>query len=129
MEREMITAEMLRRRIIFDCMADPQKAFLLAGMIGVSEDVAEKEEEESMRRLAGIEAILPILTTISSWLAETAMNFQLQSVAPEDIPDEFRDHMAGMFFSVVQGALCSTFAVLNDLDMIDIKVVVADGCS
>jgi hypothetical protein len=123
----MITAEMLRRRIIFDCMADPQRAFLLAGMVGVSEDVAEKEEEESQRRVAEIGAVLPILTTISTWLAETAMNFQLQSVASEDIPEEFRDHMAQMFFSVVQGSLMSTFSVLNDLDMIDIKVVMADG--
>lgn len=125
----MITADMLRRRIIFDCMADPQKAFLLAGMVGVSEDVAEKEEEESQRRLVGVGALLPILTTIASWLAETAMNFQLSSVAPEDIPDEFREHMAEMFYSVIQGSIVSTFSVLNDLDMIEIKVVMADGCS
>lgn len=125
----MITSEMLRRRIIFDCMADPQKAFALAGMIGISDDVAEREEEESQRRLVGVQALMPILTTIAAWLAETAMNFQLSSVAPEDIPDEFREHMAEMFYSVIQGSIISTFSVLNDLDMIDIKVVMADGSS
>jgi hypothetical protein len=125
----MITADMLRRRIIFDCVADPQKAFALAGMVGVSEDVSEKEEEESQRRLVGIQPLLPILTTIASWLAETAMEFQLSSVDPEDIPQEFREHMAEMFFTVVQGALCSTLAVLADLDMIEIKVVMVDGSS
>ena len=115
-----VTAEMVRRRIIFDCMADPQKAAILVGMVGTSVEGAQKEEEESCRRLVEIMPVLPMITTFSEWLAEVAMEFHLAAVDPENVPEEFRDHMAGMFFSIIQGSVTATVSVLNDLGMITV---------
>jgi len=122
----MITADMVRRKVIFDCMADPQKAFVLTGMVGVSEEGAEKEEEDSLNRLAAVAPLVPILDTMADWLAETSVELQLAAVDPNDIPPAFREHMLAMFYTVIKGSLAASFSVLNDLGMIEIGG--PDGC-
>lgn len=117
-----ITPDMVKRRLIYDCMADPTKVSALAGLVGVSEEGDEAEEEASLARLGAIAAIFPQLSVIAEWMAETATLLNLATVPQEQIPVEFMEHMNTMFFTVIQGSLVAAMSVLNDLGHISIDI-------
>lgn len=117
-----VSADMVKRRLIFDCMADPQKVSALAGLVGVSDEGAEKEEEASQQRLGAIVPIFPALVTISEWMSETATVLNIEQVERSAIPPEFVEQLQAMFFTVIQGSLVAAMSVLNDLGMISITM-------
>lgn len=116
----MITADMLKRKLIFDAMTDPARIFELIGLIGVSEEGAEFESEDSLRRLHGILPLLPLLEEISSWLAEIATTVQFSNLEGIVIPEGFMEQMNGMFNSVITGSLVSVLSVFTDLGLIKV---------
>jgi len=118
----MVNADMVKRRLIFDCMADPMRVSALAGLIGVSEEGREKEEEASLERLGAIAALFPALSTMAEWMAETATVLNIENVERENIPPEFMEQLQTMFFTVIQGSLVAAVSVLNDLGMISVEV-------
>lgn len=117
-----VNADMVRRRLIFDCMSDPQKASALSGLIGVSPEGHEVEEAASLQRLGAIAPLFPALSSISEWMAETAALLNVQEVDPDQVPPEFMEHFQTMFFTVIQGSLVAAISVLNDLGMITIEM-------
>ena len=115
---KVITAEQVRRRLIFDCMADPEKVSVLTGLVGVSDDGAEAEKAASLERLGAVAEVFPMLDTIAQWMADAASALNLENV--DEVPEAFREHMRTMFYSVIQGSLVAAFSVLNDLGIIGI---------
>ena len=116
---ETITAEMMKRRVIFDCMEDPVRIGLLAGLVGVSEEGAEKEEEASMERMVAVAPLFPFLSQIAEWVSQAATILNLDGVT--DVPPYFPSLMEQMICTAVEAALMSAFSVLNDLDAIEIN--------
>lgn len=118
-----VTADMVRRRLIYDCMADPLKVTGLTGLVGVSEEGEEVEQEASLQRLGAIAPLFPALSSIAEWMAEASTLLNLQNVEDKTIiPPEFMEHLNAMFFTVIQGSLVAAVSVLNDLGMISVEV-------
>lgn len=117
-----VTNDMVKRRLIYDCMADPQGVSGLTGLMGVSEEGQEAEQEASLERLGAIAGLFPVLSTISEWMAETATLLNLQAVEQSIIPEEFMEQLQTMFFTVIQGSLVAAVSVMNDLGMITVEV-------
>lgn len=115
----LVTSDMVKRRILFDSMADPLATAIAAGLVGVSDEGAKKEEEDSHRRLHAVAPIFPALASISGWLAEVAANVQVRNDEVE-VPDAFIHDMISMYETVIQGSLVATISVLNDLGMLTI---------
>lgn len=118
---EMLTPEMLWRRLAHDAFEDPAVALVLAGLAPESPEGAQAEKSASEARLVAVGAAMPALTKVATWLAEMSTKFQT-SESPEVMSPEFIASMQEMFFSVIQSALISTFAVFNDLDLIKVTV-------
>ena len=116
----MLSADMVKRRLIFDCMADPLRVSLLAGLTGVSPEGAEMEEEASAERLGAIAHLFPQLSVIAEWMAEAATALNLANVEADVIPPLFAEHMERLLFTAIQGSLVAAFSVLNDLGAINI---------
>lgn len=123
----MLTKDMVKRRLLFDAMNDPIKASNIIGLIGVSEEGAEVELEESLRRLAKVGHIAPMLDDMAEWLADVATGLQASNLGGITVPDGFLEEMNAMFQSMLMGSLVGAFSVLNDLDVITINH--APGCN
>lgn len=117
----MISADMIKRKLIFDAMADPSYAMRLAGLSGMSPDVAEREQEESLRRL---EAVIPIAQPVlqmTDWLAEWATQLQINNLESTEVDPAFGAEMQIMYSHVIQGSVMAVLAVLVDLDILQIN--------
>ena len=117
----MISADMIKRKLIFDAMADPSYAMRLAGLSGMSQDVAEREQEESLRRL---EAVIPIAQPVlqmTDWLAEWATQLQVNNLETMEVDPAFAAEMQIMYSHVIQGSVMAVLAVLVDLGILQIN--------
>lgn len=114
-----VSTDQVKRRIIFDSMADPQKGCSLMGLVGVSDEGEVKETEDSHRRLGDIGALIPALMVVAEWMAELSTNINVSNLE-FDPPAEFTEQMQTMLTSVLQGSLIATISVFNDLGMIKI---------
>jgi hypothetical protein len=117
----MISADMIKRKLIFDAMADPEAAMRLAGLIGMSPDVAEKENEESLRRLEGVIPIAQPVIQMTDWLAEWATQLQINNLESTEVHPAFAAEMQIMYSHVIQGSVMAVLAVLVDLDILQIN--------
>ncbi len=116
-----VTADQVRRRLIFDSMADPERACSLVGMVGVSDEGRVKETEESHRRLGMVGPLIPGLMTVAEWTAEVATSINVSNL-DFDPPEEFVLQMQQMLTTVLQGGLVAAFSVFNDLGMISVTL-------
>lgn len=114
-----VTADQVKRRIIFDSMADPQMACLMAGLVGVSEEGQAMEIEESQRRLYEVGPLIPGLMAVADWMADVATNINVSNL-PFDPPEDFVAQLREMLNTTIQGSLVATFSVFRDLGMISI---------
>lgn len=112
---------MIKRKLIFDAMADPQTAMRLLGLVGVSEDVAEKEQEESLRRLSAVMPIAAPVIQMTEWLAELSTQIQVNNLDGYVPSPEFAVEMQFMYAHVIQGSVMAVLAILFDLGLIKIN--------
>lgn len=110
-----VTADMLKRRLIYDAMEDPASVLALLDMVGDSAEGAPMEHRASEARLESVEPLQPLLNEMSSWMAEVATRVQTEG---NPHADEIIDDMYQMFLGVVRCSVFSILSVLFDLGLI-----------
>jgi hypothetical protein len=95
---------------------------LMLGCTTLSEDVQEREEEESDKRVEKIQYLIPILFAHVHLLAEGAVDFQ-KANAPEElaeIPEEIWRESRKMMEQASLTALMGSISQLVDMGLLDI---------
>lgn len=116
---ELVTPQMIRRRLIFDAMGDPVKTCQLVGMLSTGDDGDRAEQEASRRRLSHVLPLYPVLLGMSEWLAETATATQLEN--QEFLPEDFDVELLEMYRTIISSSVVSTISVLADLGIIKVN--------
>jgi len=110
------------RKIIYDSgCKDPELVAEMLGLTGISDEVAEMEEDASSERIAKIAAILPIIEMHSQISAKISAVSYFASSAEvnEDVPGEdVLEAMIQLFKYVSFSSAVSCVAALIDLNLI-----------
>lgn len=95
---------------------------VILGCSAVSDEVAEREEEESDKRLTRIEYLLPLIYAYAHLLAEGAAEFQKQNLPPElkEIPEELWDESRRMMEQLSLASVMGAISQLVDLNLLTI---------
>lgn len=102
-----------------------QHAHELSEILGcavLSDEVQEREEEESDKRIAKISYLVPLLFTQVHLLAEGAIEFQKGNVPDEleDIPEDIWRESRKMMEQVSLSALLGSVSQLVDMGLLEI---------
>lgn len=113
-------------------LEDPNKLASLVGMIPVSSDGNEKEEEASDIRLTRLVPLLPFLNTISDINAQSIATLQFDHFTKEhDIPEnqlsDEKEHIEEMYRQVSYSALIAAFASALELGIISNETLAGEA--
>lgn len=109
------------RELLFDCQFPEANEIAIAlGSPQISDEVIEKEEEESDRRVDEIRYLFPLLESYASLVAEGVVAVQQKDPEVSEIPERFwkitRKLLTMVSFSLLVGALSQ----LNELELIEV---------
>jgi len=111
------------RGLILDAqLEDAHELSLLLGCSALSEDVKEREEEESDKRVAKISYLIPLLFAQVHVLAEGSVKYQKENVPKElgDIPNEMWVESQKMMEQVSLSVLLGSVSQLIDMGLLEI---------
>lgn len=95
---------------------------LILGCGSISEEVAEKEEEESEKRIENISHLMPLVHVYSVALSSGAVEFQRSNLPSElkNLPDEVWWDSRKLMEEVSAAAILGTLAQLIDLGLLQL---------
>lgn len=123
----------LARWYFYDAgLEEPNKMASLVGMIPVSSDGNEKEEEASDIRLTKILPLLPFLQTISDINARSIATLQFDHYKTEHQIDEQqlveeKEHIEDMYRQVGYSALIAAFSSAVELGIISNETLIGEA--
>ena len=118
----MIDVESHIRELLFDSqIQDANEISLLLGSKPISEELLEKEEEESDHRVAHVEHLLPLLHSYATLISDGVIQLQKKDPEVENIPETFWKLTSKLLESVSLNILIGTLSQLHNLEMIEIK--------
>jgi hypothetical protein len=112
-------------------LEEPNKLADLVGMMPVSVEGDEKEEEDSDQRLLRIAPLVPFIETITEINARSITELQFDhyiksgQLDPDDLKDE-KEHIEELYRQVGYSALVSAFASGIELGIISTDTVQGD---
>ena len=135
-EPEKFTTEVpmavIARWYFYDAgLEEPNKLANLVGMMPVSVEGDEKEEEDSDQRLLRIAPLVPFIETITEINARSITELQFDhyitsgQLDPNDLKDE-KEHIEELYRQVGYSALVSAFASGIELGIISTDTVQGD---
>jgi hypothetical protein len=93
----------------------------LLGCSQLSDEVAEKVEQESDKRTERIEYLLPLIYTHSHFLAEASTAYQKQVIDDEAVlPDEVWQHSQRLIEQISMSTLLGSISQLVDMGLLEI---------
>jgi hypothetical protein len=113
----------IRGLILDSQIQDAHELGLLLGCSAISEDVQEREEEESDKRTARISYLIPLLFAHVHLLAEGAVEYQksnLPEEIEEEIPVEVWHESRKMLEQVSMSAIMGSVSQLIDMGLLEI---------
>jgi hypothetical protein len=101
----------------------PDAVYLVTLALRLDDDeVAEMEEDESDKRLARIDYLIPLLYAYSHSLAEGAVEYQRENASAEvkDLPEELWRESRRMMEQVTMSALMGGISQIVDMGLLEI---------
>jgi hypothetical protein len=111
------------RGFVLDSQIDnAHELSVILGCSAISEEVQEREEQESDKRVEKINYLIPMIYAHAHALAEASVEFQKSNVGKElkDIPDEIWWESRKMMEQISMAALVGSISQLVDMGLIDI---------
>lgn len=114
-----LTEDMLKRRVLVDCVLDVNKVSQMVGLFPMSKEQHDQESLDSASRMSEIVELLPVLDRIADWVSEVATGIQIEGAGvPPD--SEFAQKFHLMFHSVVSMALFTSTANLVEMGALEL---------
>jgi len=114
-------ASRLRGFILDSQIQNPHELAELLGLSVISDEVAEREEEESDIRVDRIAHLVPLAYTYAHSLAEGSIEFQKKNVADlQGIPEEVWMFSRRMVEQVAMSAMLGSISQLIDMGLLEI---------
>ena len=112
----------IRGLILDSQIQNAHELSLILGCAALSEEVQEREEEESDKRIAKISYLIPLLFAQAHLLAEGATEFQKENLPEgiENVPDEIWIESRKMMEQVSLSALMGSVSQLIDMGLLEI---------
>lgn len=112
----------IRGLILDSQIQDPHTLSMLLGCSAISEDVQEREEEESDKRVAKIGYLVPLLFAHVHLLADGAVEYQRENLPEElsSLPDEIWNESRKMLEQVSLSAILGSLSQLVDMGLLEI---------
>jgi hypothetical protein len=112
----------LRGYILDSQIQNGHELSVLLGCTSLSDEVAEREEEESDKRLERISYLVPLLYAYSHTLSEGAVEYQRQNLPAElkELPDELWTASRRMMEQVTMSALMGAVSQLIDMGLLEV---------
>jgi hypothetical protein len=112
----------IRGLILDSQIQNAHELSLILGCAAISEDVQEREEEESDKRIAKISYLVPLLFAHVHLLSEGAVEFQKENLPEDmdDIPDDLWWESRKMMEQVSLSALMGSVSQLIDMGLLEI---------
>lgn len=94
----------------------------LLGCSVLSDEVAEREEQESDKRTERIEHLIPLIYAHAHTLAEGAVEYQRSNLTGElkELPDEIWQESRRMMEQVAMSAILGSVSQIVDMGLLDI---------
>jgi hypothetical protein len=115
-------AARLREFILDSQIQNAHELSLILGCPKISDEIAEREEEESEIRVAKISHLIPLLYAHSHALAEGAVEFQRSNVSEElkKMPDEIWWESRKMMEQISLSVLVGSVSQLVELGLVEL---------
>jgi hypothetical protein len=112
----------LRGFILDSQIQNAHELSTILGCSSLSDEVAEREEEESDKRVEKINYLVPLLFAHSHALAEGAVEFQRSTLSPEvkGLPDEVWWESRKMMEQIAVSTLIGSVSQLVDMGLLEI---------
>lgn len=112
----------LRGFVLDSQIQDGHELSVILGCSAMSDELQQREEEESDKRVAKIEHLVPLLYAYAHSLAEGAIELQKQSVPEElkGLPEEIWWESRKMMEQVSLSALLGSISQLVDMGLVAI---------
>jgi hypothetical protein len=112
----------LRGFILDSQIQNGHELSVILGCSEISDEVAEMEEDESDKRLARIDYLIPLLYAYSHSLAEGAVEYQRENASAEvkDLPEELWRESRRMMEQVTMSALMGGISQIVDMGLLEI---------
>ena len=110
----------LRGFILDSQIQHPHDLAEMLGLSAISDEVADREEEESDFRVERIAHLIPLVYTYAHSLAEGSVELQRKSTELEGIPDELWMVSRRMMEQVAMSAMLGSIAQLVDMNLLAI---------
>lgn len=112
----------IRGFILDSQIQNPHELSEILGCTAISDEVAEREEEESDLRIAKIEFMIPLIYAHVHLLAEGAVEYQKNNVSGElkNIPNEVWSESRKMMEQVSLSAVMGSVSQLVDMGFLEI---------
>lgn len=111
------------RGFVYDSQVpDPQALASYLGCSAISDDVEEREEQESERRVKRIAALMPMLYAYAHSMAEATIAHQLD-MSEEKIPSAAWKATQKVFTQIALNTMVGALAQLVDLDFLRVPKV------
>jgi hypothetical protein len=110
----------LREFILDSQIQNSHELSVILGCGKISDELAEKEEEESEKRVARISHLIPLLFAHSHALAEGSIEFQKTNLPPElrTLSDEMWQESRKLMEQIAMSALVGSVSQLVDLGLV-----------
>jgi len=112
----------IRGFILDSQMADAHDISVILGCGPISEEIAEKEEEESDKRLDKISHLMPMIYAHSQALAQGSIEYQRSNVPEslQSLPDELWWDSRKLLEQVSSAAIVGSISQLVDMGLLSI---------
>jgi hypothetical protein len=112
----------LRGFLLDSQINDAHEISQILGCGSISEEVADKEEEESEKRLDEISHLMPLIYAYSQSLSQGAIEYQRTNLPAEfpKVPDEMWWESRKLMEQVSQAAILGTLAQLVDMGLLQL---------
>lgn len=112
----------LRGFILDSQIQNGHELTVLLGCSALSDEVAEREEEESDKRTERIGYLIPLLYAFAHSLAEGAVEYQRSNLTGElkDLPEEIWQESRRMMEQVSLSAILGSVSQIVDMGLLDI---------
>ena len=112
----------LRGFILDSQVQNAHELSVILGCSTLSDEVAEREEEESDKRVEKILHLMPLLYALAHSLAEGTVEYQRMHVSDKmkDVPEELWHESRTMMTNLAVSALVGSISQLNDMGFIKI---------
>lgn len=121
---EPVNVENHIREFLLDCQIPEANEIALAlGSTVISDELLEKEEFESDRRIAPIVHLYPLLQSYAALVSEGIVLTQKADEETAEIPDAFWELTRKLLEMVSFNILVGTIAQLHEMELIKVKNV------